>query len=132
MKISPKQYARSLAEAAGGAPEKEIKVLMERFLAILKKNSDLKKLPKIISEMKKISEAESGVKKARIITAIELSDSAKKEVALKLKNVFKRKIELSMKTEPEILGGIIIEAGNEILDASTRAMISKFKQVLSV
>lgn len=132
MKISPKQYARSLAEAAEGVSEKEEKILTERFLGILEKNSDLKKMPKIISEMEKINEAQSGVKKAKLATAVELSDVMKKEVAQKLENVFKERIVLSAKIVPEILGGIIIEAGNEILDASARATISKFKQALSI
>ncbi len=155
MKISPKQYARSLVEAAGGAAsfadlrfadsfgkarvasatkaesEKEVRVLLDRFFEILEKNSDLKKLPKIISEIEKINDAKSGVKKAKLITAVELSDRTKKEVAQKLENVFKKKIELSAKVVPEILGGMVIEAGNEILDASARAMINKLKQVLS-
>lgn len=131
MKIAPKQYARALVEAAGGIPEKEKRILLDRFFEILKKNSDLKKLPKIISEMKKISEAKSGIKKVGIVTAVELSEETKKEVAQKLENIFKGKIELSAKVVPEILGGMVIEAGNEILDASTRTMISRFKQALS-
>ncbi len=130
MKISPKQYARSIIEAAGGASEKEVRVLLDRFFEILQKNNDLKKLPKIISEMEKINEAKSGVKKAKLVTAVELSDVMKKEVAQKLENVFKERIILSAKIEPPILGGMVIEAGNEILDASARTMISKFKQAL--
>lgn len=130
MKISPKQYARSLVEAAGGASEKEARVLLDRFFEILQKNNDLKKLPKIISEMEKINDAKSGVKKAKIITAVELSDGLKKEVAQKLENVFEEKIELCAKIEPAILGGMVIEAGNEILDASARTRINKFKQAL--
>lgn len=154
MKISPKQYARSLIEAANGAApfadlrfadsfgkaravsatkaesEKEARILLDRFFEILEKNSDLKKLPKIISEVEKINEAKSGVKKTKLITAVELSDVLKKEVAQKLENVFKKKIELSAKIVPEILGGMVIEAGNEILDASARTMINKFKQAL--
>lgn len=132
MKISPKQYARSLVETAGGDSEKEEWVLLDRFFEILQKNNDLKKMPKIISEMEKINEAQSGVKKAKLATAVELSDVMKKEVAQKLENVFKERIVLSAKIVPEILGGIIIEAGNEILDASARGTINKFKQVLSV
>lgn len=132
MKISPKQYARSLVETAGGDSEKEGRVLLDRFFEILQKNNDLKKMPKIISEMEKINEAQSGVKKAKLATAVELSDVMKKEVAQKLENVFKERIVLSAKIVPEILGGIIIEAGNEILDASARATISKFKQALSI
>ncbi len=131
MKIGPKQYARALSEAAVGASEKEARIYTDRFLEIMKKNNDLKKLPKIVLEAEKIKEDESGVKKVKIISAIELSSETKKEIVSKLKDIFKTKIELLEKIEPDILGGMIIEIGNEVLDASVRSKINLFKQILS-
>lgn len=130
MKITPKQYAKSFLEAIAENPGKE-KNYLDNFLKIIGANNDEKNLPRIIEEFKKISEAESGVKEVAAISAIPLSGEIKELIIKKLENVFKAKIKLSEKVDQKILGGLILETGNEVLDASISTAINKLKRSFS-
>ncbi len=130
MKITPKQYAKSLLEAVAENPGKE-KFYLDNFLKIIGANNDEKNLPCIIEEFKKISEIESGVKEVSAISAIALSDETRTQIIKKLESVFKAKINLSEKVDSNILGGLILEAGNEVLDASINTALGKLKRSLN-
>ncbi len=73
MKITSKQYAKSLIGAIAENPGKE-KFYLDNFLKIISANNDEKKLPQIIEEFKKAEARESGVKKAIAISVIAISD----------------------------------------------------------
>ena len=132
MKITSKQYAQSLLEATAEAPKGKAEQYLDSFLKIVEDNGDFKNLPYIIEEIKAIGEEKSGFKRAKMISAINLSDEVRKTIIEKLEKTFKTKIELAEEVRPEILGGLVIEVGNEILDSSTRTMINKFKHNLSI
>lgn len=130
MKITPKQYAKSLLEAVAENSGKE-KIYLDNFLKIIGANNDEKNLPRIIEEFKKISEAEFGVKEVAAISAIALSDEVKGQIIKKMENVFKAKIKLSEKVDPKILGGLILQVEDEVLDASVITALNKLKRSLS-
>lgn len=130
MKITPKQYAKSLLEAISENPGKE-KIYLDNFLNIISANNDEKNLSRIIEEFKKTSAAESGTKDVVAISAIELSGETRKQIIKKLEEVFKAKINLSEKVNSKILGGLILEADDEVMDASVSAAIGRLKNSLN-
>lgn len=130
MKITPKQYAKGLLEVIAENPGKE-KFYLDNFLKIISANNDERNIPRIIDEFKRVSDAESGVKEVLAISAIKLSSEVKKQIIEKLESVFKAKIKLSEKIDPNILGGLILEAENEIMDASVSTAIGKLKHSLN-
>ncbi len=130
MKITSKQYAKSLIEVIAENPGKE-KFYLDNFLKIIGANNDEKNLPRIIEEIKKISESESGVKEVSAISAIALSADIKQMIVKKLENFFKAKIKLLEKVDPKILGGLILETGDEVLDASVSTAIGRLKHSLN-
>ncbi len=130
MKITPKQYAKSLLEVIAENPGKE-KLYLDNFFKIISANNDEKNLSRIIEEFKKVSALESGVKEVAAVSAIKLSDEVKEEVVKKLESFFKAKIRLSEKVDSNILGGLVLETENEVLDASVSTAIKKLKHQLS-
>ncbi len=130
MKITPKQYAKGLIEAIAEDPDKE-KFYLENFLKIIVANNDEKNIPHIIDEFKKASETKSGLKEVAAISAIALSGETRELIIRKLESVFSSKIKLSEKVDPKILGGLILEAGDEIMDASVSTAINKLKHSLN-
>lgn len=130
MKINPKQYAKSLLEAITENPGQE-KIYLENFLEIIDVNNDEKKLALIIEEFKKINEAELGVKEVAAVSAIALSDETRKLIIGRLESFFKSKIKLAEKVEPRILGGLILEAEDEVMDASVAMAIRRLRHSFS-
>lgn len=111
------------------SPEKG-RVFFDNFLKIVEENNDGKMLPGIIGEVERLNEKKAGSRKATITTALAISDETKKDIKKKLEDSFKAKIILKQLVDPNILGGIVIETDNEILDASMRTWLDKFKHEL--
>ncbi len=131
MKITPKQYAFSLIEALHGTSESESRVYLNNFFKIIEKNKNLKLIPKIIAEIEAIGDKESGITKAKVTTAVKISDETLKGISKTLENLYKTKVRIEEKTDTDILGGVIVEVGNEILDASVRGRLNKFRHKLN-
>lgn len=131
MKITPKQYAESLIEALTEVSKNQRDICFDNFIKIVDSNGDIRNLPLIIGEIKKIFEDRSGVRQATVTTAVPISEELELSIVKKLESVFKAKIKLNSAVNPDILGGAIIEFDNEVLDESTRAWINGLKQSLN-
>lgn len=131
MKITPTKYAKSLLEALDGAPKETREIYLDNFLKIVERNNDGKNLPDILREIKRIEREKSGIKNVAITAAIALSDGSVAEISKKLEKIFSSKIEIRSEVNPAILGGIVIESGEEIFDKSLRSYINKFKHLIT-
>lgn len=131
MKITPTKYAKSLLEALDGAPKEKRDSYLDNFLKIVERNNDGKNLPDILKEIRKLEREKSGIKDVAITVAVALSPESMAEISKKLEKIFSSKIEVRSEVNPAILGGIVIESGEEIFDKSLRSYINKFKHSLS-
>jgi len=106
--------------------EKELQKNIEAFIALLQKNQSLNKLPYIIKEFEIYSDKVQGNEKAVIKTARELPKSSIEEI----KKFLSLKGEVKVKMDENILGGVVVQVGNKIFDASLKTQINKLKQQL--
>jgi F-type H+-transporting ATPase subunit delta len=63
-----------------------------------------------------------------VTSAIELDDAIIKNIGERIGEQAGRKIELSSKVDPEILGGIVLRVGNFILDGSIRNRLNQLRK----
>jgi F-type H+-transporting ATPase subunit delta len=52
-----------------------------------------------------------------------MSDEQLKKLVADLETRFKRKIEATVSIDPELIGGVKVEIGDEVLDASVRGKL---------
>jgi len=60
---------------------------------------------------------------AKIVSAFTMENKQLKKLIDDLEQKFKRKIEAQVSVDPELIGGIKVEIGDEILDASVRGKL---------
>ena len=63
-----------------------------------------------------------------ITSAVELDEGTVKELGDRIAEQTGRKVELSSKVEPDILGGIVVQVGNSVLDASVRNRLEQLRK----
>ena len=131
MKISPTKYAKSFLEALEEASKEKREFYLDNFLKVIERNNDGKNLPDILKEVENIKRERSGIKNVMITTAVQLSDRSVAEISKKLEKIFSSKLEVQTEVNPAILGGIVIESGEEIFDKSLRSYINKFKHLIN-
>ena len=65
-----------------------------------------------------------------VTSAVELPKATVKQIGDRIAEQTDRKVDLSSKVDPDILGGIVVRVGNSVLDASIRNRLENFsKQV---
>jgi len=121
-----------------GNPVVSAKQLGELFLEIgrNKFNSEARNLMMLLAENKRITvlsqisqlfeqlkAQHEGVLDAKIVSAFTMENKQLKKLIDDLEQKFKRKIEAQVSVDPELIGGIKVEIGDEILDASVRGKL---------
>ena len=70
------------------------------------------------------AEAEKTIE-AEVVSAFEISETQRKQIADKLKTRLGREVTLSCVVDESLIGGAIIKAGDLVIDGSTRGQIQK-------
>ncbi len=133
MKITAKQYARSLFEEIKDIGDtKEQNKLIGNFARVLVKNNHVSYLPQIIRKFNQIWNREKGIVEAEVISARELNKEAQVEIEkfIQTKNG-KKSIETRYKINPEIKGGFVVKMDDKILDASLKSRIRDLRNELT-
>jgi F-type H+-transporting ATPase subunit delta len=75
--------------------------------------------------------AERGIAVAQVTTAERLTPDEQDLVRQKLETMTGKRIELAMKIDPEIIGGIIIRIGDQVIDGSVRNKLERLRSRLA-
>ena len=102
-----------------------------RFLELLidKKRYDL--FPLIVVDYALRAAAQSGVAKACVRTARPLSADAEKTLSSRLKTFAGKDIELDVKEDPALIGGLVVKIGDWVLDSSLRGQLRRMRESIN-
>ena len=66
-----------------------------------------------------------------VTSAFDLTEAQKQKIAAALKKRMDREVRLSCETDPKLLGGVIIRAGDKVIDGSARTHLSELANALA-
>lgn len=101
------------------------------FLQVVLANGRLAALPEISAQFHALVNASSGVSDARIQSAFPLEGVQLAEVVAALEKRFARKLNASVEVRPELIGGVRVIVGDEVLDTSVKARLEQMKAALT-
>ena len=103
----------------------------QNFIRLLVENQRLTLLPEMAALFEVMrAEAEKSVDVV-VTSAFDLSEAQKQKISTAMKNRMGREIRLSCKIDRELLGGIIIRAGDKVIDGSARTHLSELAVALA-
>lgn len=103
----------------------------QNFVRILVENKRLQVLPEISGLFQALkAEAEKTVN-VIVDSALELSDMQKEKIVNALKKKVGREIKLTCQVNKELLGGIVIRAGDKVIDGSALARLGEMTNALA-
>jgi F-type H+-transporting ATPase subunit delta len=100
------------------------------FVAVLAENERLGVLPEIAEQYEALRNAHEGVVDARIASAFPLSDAQRDEIVGTLRAKYGREVKASVSVDPDLIGGVSIRVGDEVMDASVRGKLAQLAGVL--
>jgi len=102
---------------------KKIDAACANFLRVLHENRRLALLPEITRLYDELrAEAESRVE-AEVASAFEIGDAQLKSIAAALRKRFGRDVTLTTRIDPSLVGGVVIRAGDLVIDGSVRGQL---------
>lgn len=104
---------------------------VRNFVQVLAENQRLAALPQLRELFEALKNEREGLVDARITTAVALDDAQVSGLVADLERRFKRKIRPQVSVDAELIGGVRVAIGDEVIDASVRgklgAMLSALK-----
>jgi F-type H+-transporting ATPase subunit delta len=94
-------------------------------------NGRLAALPEVASQFAALVNAESGVSDAVIESAFPIEGAQLTDVVATLEKRFQRKLNASVDVKPDLIGGIRVTVGDEVLDTSVKARLEQMKVALT-
>lgn len=102
------------------------------LLRVLTVSHRLHLLPPVMREFEALEKQARGVLEAEVTVARPMSDGERAEIEQRLNTLTGKHVELQTHVDPRILGGIIIQIGDKLIDASVAGRLQRLRQNLVV
>lgn len=128
---SPKVTAEQVFDVVTGVAKSTLNEHAKNFLRTVIGNSRISVLPEIASQFRALKNAQSGSSDAVVYSAFPIDGTALADVSVALEKRFGRKLNVTVALEPELIGGIRVVVGDEVLDTSVKARLEQMKVALT-
>ena len=126
-KVEPAQVAQVITSVIG-AP---LSPAASNLLDLVIQNGRLAALPEIATQFHALVNASSGVSDATVYSAFPIDAQALADVVAVLERRFQRKLNAQVVVDPELIGGIRVVVGDEVLDTSVKARLEQMRVALT-
>jgi F-type H+-transporting ATPase subunit delta len=127
----PRVEAPQVIDLIGSVVKTPLSDAAKNLLAAVIDNGRLAALPEIAAQFHALVNASSGVSDAAIHSAFPIEPAQLPEVVSVLEKRFKRKLNAHVVIEPELIGGIRVVVGDEVLDTSVKARLEQMRVALT-
>jgi F-type H+-transporting ATPase subunit delta len=98
------------------------------FLELLAERHRLPVLPRIRRAFDELWAEENKILPVSVTSAVDLDDKLVESIGERIQEQTGQRVELSSKVDPELLGGLVVQVGNTVLDASVRNRLEKLRK----
>ncbi|GLO62394.1 ATP synthase subunit delta [Vibrio sp. MACH09] len=102
----------------------------QNLIKVMAENGRLKAIPEVCEEFLVLKHELEKVIDVEVISASKLTKEQLTKISKKLEKRLERKVNLNCSVEETLLGGVIIRAGDLVIDNSTRGQIDRLSDAL--
>ena len=121
--FSTQEKRDGLHKAVSGADE-----TVANFLELLIEKHRMPVLFRIRAEFDELWEEENRLLPVQVTSAVELPEETVRQIGDRISEQVDRKVDLSARVDPDILGGLVVRVGNSVLDASIRNRLETLRK----
>jgi F-type H+-transporting ATPase subunit delta len=123
--LDPTAKAEILADIAG-----DEEPLFKNFLLVVAEKGRAGEIDEMAAEFERLIAREERRITVELTTARELTDDEAKAIVAQIEKAAGRKVEATRTVDPDIVGGIVLQAGSHRADASVRGRLERLRQEL--
>jgi F-type H+-transporting ATPase subunit delta len=121
---NPQLSAGQLFELVLAACKSELSAEAKNFVQLLVRNRRLELAPEISDQFEALKLEREGVVDADIESAFPLDDAQLASLVADLERRFRRKVSPRVRVDRELLGGVRVTVGDEVIDGSVRSKLA--------
>jgi F-type H+-transporting ATPase subunit delta len=125
--LIPAQLAQLVIDVAGS----ELGEHGRNFVLTLATNQRLAYLPEIHTLFKELKDTAEGVADVTVTSAAALDSAQQQTLTQALAKRLRRRVRLHCETDPSLIGGAVVRAGDLIIDGSLRAQLERMAYELT-
>jgi F-type H+-transporting ATPase subunit delta len=126
-RVTPQELAELISEIAGSQLDEHGR----NFVRTLADNRRLPLLPEISARFDELKSAAEGVVDVTVTSAAPLDDSQRGKLAAALERRLGRSVRLQCATDPALIGGAVLRAGDLVIDGSLRGRLERIAYELT-
>jgi F-type H+-transporting ATPase subunit delta len=123
--IDPRAKARLLEELLGDADE-----LVRNFLRLTAEKGRVGEIEEMARELDRLVAREERRLDVELTTAFELSEGEAKRIVAQIEEASGRKVDATRTVDPDLIGGLVLQAGSLRVDASVRGRLERLRREL--
>jgi F-type H+-transporting ATPase subunit delta len=121
--FSSQEKKEGISKMIDGADENFV-----RFLELLAERHRMPALFRIRRAFDALYAEERKLLPVTVTSAVELDEKLVKEIGKKIEDQTGRKVELTAKIDPDVIGGLVMRVGNIVMDGSIRARLERLRK----
>ena len=125
--LTAEQQAQALKDVCGEA----INGHGQNFVSILADNKRLTLLPEISALFEQYKANQEKTVDVTVFSAFDVSEETEQSLAQALKTKLERKVKIDSIVDKELLGGVLIRAGDLVIDGSVRGRLNQLAEAMN-
>lgn len=105
--------------------------LAQNLLCLLVERGRLGLLPEIRRQYSRLLDEYHGREQVQVVSAVPLDAKTQEEVSKLLHEIVKKEVVLDNRVDPDILGGLVIQVGDKLIDGSVRGRLHDLRQEMA-
>lgn len=128
---NPKATTAQVFDVVSGVVKATLPEMGKNFLRTVIENGRLSALPEVADQFRALMNAKLGSFDAVVHSAFEIDAASLAGLSGVLEKRFGRKLNLKVELQPDLIGGIRVVVGDEVLDTSVKARLQQMKAALT-
>jgi F-type H+-transporting ATPase subunit delta len=121
------EQARMLNDVCGG----EIDAKVQNFVLVLAANKRLGLLADIVELFEQLKAERERTVDVDVVSAFPMDAAAQQQLSAVLKSKLQREIKLSTRVDSSLIGGVVVRAGDTVIDNSISGRLKKLAETMS-
>lgn len=130
MLVSPVVGKKDRAAALDAALSGNASHTLRGLVAVLQQNNRLGLLRNIAAAFRQIIAEQAGQVPVKVTAAVALSDDQRAKLTANLKALLKQDPVLDVRVDPDLLGGMVVQVGDSVVDTSVRTRLQTLRTLL--
>jgi len=130
MLANPAVALERRTEMAGSIFGKVVSKPVLNLIGLMLRRGRIEQLPRVAAEFRRLDNARQGITLATATSAAPLSQDEVRALTARMEQLTGGRVELDLRTDPSLLGGLVVRIGDRLIDGSVRGRLERLRNQL--